>query len=1234
MDDGSKPSSDDGKKVDEDPRKESECNDQEKEDNEEPKKALNGFLGIKKDERGIVIRNKARLVSQGYTQEEGIDYDEVFAPVARIEAIRLFLAYVSFKDFKEYQMDVKSVFLYGKIEEEVYVCQPPGFEDQHSLRVTEELCIAFEKLMQWEILDKFCKEKPYISSWDYKYSRRRMDKDGEEVDVHMYRSMIGSLMYLTSSRPDNHVLQYLKGQPKLGLWYPKDSPFDLVAYTDSDYTGASWDRKSTTGGEDASKQGRIDSIDADAEITLVSAVVIKLALEENEKYKTNKKENKGKGIWIEPVKPMKKKDQISLDEETALKLQAEFDEEERLAREKAKKEQEANIALIETWDDIQAKIDADHQLAERLQAQEQEELSIEEKATLFQQLLEKRRKHFAAKRAEEKRNKPPTKAQQRKIMCTYLKNMEGYKLKDLKSKGFDSIQEMFDRAFKRVNTFEDFRTELVEGKEKRAGTELAQEITKKQKVEDDKETTEIKKLMEIIPDEEEVAIDAIPLAVKSPSIVDWKIHKEGRKSYYQIIRADGKSQMYMIFSHMLKSFEREELETLYKLVKVKYESTRPLEDLDLLLWGDLKTMFEPHIEDKLKLVLLMNFKENMLSVYYWKYTVTTASENILNQDSAHMVAASKVPMLKPDEYEIWRMRIEQYIKMIDYALWEVIENGASLQKTTTVEGVVIVMPITTAKEKAQRRLEVKARSTLMMGISNEHQLKFNSIKDAKKLLEAVEKRFDGNAATRNTQRNLLKQKYENFIAPSSKMLDLTFDRLQKLMGQLELLDEKLSQEDVNQKLLRSLSPEWNTHAVVWRNKADLDTMSMDDLYNNLKVYELEVKGMSSSSLSTQNMTFVSSSNNNTSSTNEAVNTAHGVSTASTLVNAANSTNIDNLSDDVICTFFASQPNSPQLVHEDLQQIHQDDMEEMDLRWQMAMLTMRERRFLKNTRRKLTVNGNETIGFDKSKVECYNCHKRGHFARECRAPRNQDNRNKESSRRSVPVEISTSTALVSCDGLGGYDWSDQAEEGPNYALMSFSSLSFDSEVSNESICLKSCLKTIESLKSQNDQLLKDLKKSELMVLGYKTCLKSVEEKLEVYKANESIYSQDIKGLKFEIHLGEITIRELRKKLETVQKEKDGIQLSVDKFEHASKSLNKVIECQIVNNCKKGLGYENYNAVPPPYTGNFMPPTPDLSFTGLDEFVNQPIVENYKAMSSEEKPKVVRKNDDALIIEEWV
>nr|GEU49547.1 hypothetical protein [Tanacetum cinerariifolium] len=236
-------------------------------------------------------------------------------------------------------------------------------------------------------------------------------------------------------------------------------------------------------------------------------------------------------------------------------------------------------------------------------------------------------------------------------------------------------------------------------------------------------------------------------------------------------------------------------------------------------------------------------------------------------------------------------------------------------------------------------------------------------------------------------------------------------------------------EHDNAKKQRLLSPEWNTHVVVWRNKADLDMMSMDDLYNNTKVYEPEVKGMDSSSSSTKNMDFVSSSNNNSSRINrtlnsvQAVNTANGISTACTQVNAAFSINIDNLSDVVISSLFASQPSGPQLVHEDLEEIYPDDIEKIDLRWQMAMLTMRARRFLKRTRRKLTVNGNETIDFDKSNVECYNCHKSRHFARECKAPRNQDTKHKESLRRSVPVEITNSIALVSCDGLSRYDWNE-------------------------------------------------------------------------------------------------------------------------------------------------------------------------------------------------------------------
>ncbi|GJR11638.1 hypothetical protein Tco_0794290 [Tanacetum coccineum] len=171
-----------------------------------------------------------------------------------------------------------------------------------------------------------------------------------------------------------------------------------------------------------------------------------------------------------------------------------------------------------------------------MQAEEQEKLSIEEKSKLFVQLLEARKKHFAAIRAKEMRNKPPTKAQKRNTMSTYLKNRTGYKHNQLKNKIFDDIQREFVNLWKEVINFVDYSQNC---------------------------------LMEVMPDEEEVALDAIPLAVKSPSILDWKIHKEGKKSYYQIIRADG----------------------------TKYGSTRPVEDLDLVLYGDLKTMFKPHVED-------------------------------------------------------------------------------------------------------------------------------------------------------------------------------------------------------------------------------------------------------------------------------------------------------------------------------------------------------------------------------------------------------------------------------------------------------------------------------------------------------------------------------------------------------------------------------------------------------------------------------------------------------------
>nr|GEV28360.1 hypothetical protein [Tanacetum cinerariifolium] len=347
---------------------------------------------------------------------------------------------------------------------------------------------------------------------------------------------------------------------------------------------------------------------------------------------------------------------------------------------------------------------------------------------------------------------------------------------------------------------------------------------------------------------------------------------------------------------------------------------------------------------------------------------------------------------------------------------EVIINGDSLIPSVVVEGAAAPAIILTVEQKLARRNELKARGTLLMALPDKHQLKFNSYKDAKTLMHAIKKRFGGNTETKKVQKTLLKQQFENFTCSSSEDLDQIHDRLQKLVSQLEIHGVSLFQEDVNLKFLRSLPSEWKTHTLIWRNKANLEEHSLDDFFNSLKIYETEVRHSSPPINPTQNLAFVSSSN--TDSTTDSVGAATSVSAVCAKLLVSSHPNIDSL--------------------------------KIDLRWQMTMLTMGAKRFLYKTGRNLGDNRATTMGFDMSKVECYNCHRKGHFARECRFPK--DTRRTvvtEPQRRHVPVETSTSNALVSqCDGIGSYDWSYQAEEEPaNFALMAISSTSsFDNELS--------------------------------------------------------------------------------------------------------------------------------------------------------------------------------------------
>ncbi|GJR79028.1 hypothetical protein Tco_0149813 [Tanacetum coccineum] len=323
--------------------------------------------------------------------------------------------------------------------------------------------------------------------------------------------------------------------------------------------------------EDASKQGRkiadinqdakitlvdetqrrndedmLFNVNADVQVTTVSTAAIITPKEvtlAQELVQIQTSKPKAKGVVIqEPSEITTTTPSIpSKDKGKGIMLE----EEERAAR---RREEEANIALIESWDNTHAMMEADYELAARLQAEEQGELTIKEKSKLFVELIEKRKKHF------------------------------------LKSKSYDEIQKLFDIEMKRVNSFVPIDSEVVEGNDA--------------KVDDDQEEEEMKNQMEIVLDEEELVFDSVPLATKPPIIINYKIIKEGKMGYFQLIRADGSSKRYSSMIQMLQDIDREDLVTLWKLVKAKHGNTRPEEGYERVLWGDLKVMFKPDVESE------------------------------------------------------------------------------------------------------------------------------------------------------------------------------------------------------------------------------------------------------------------------------------------------------------------------------------------------------------------------------------------------------------------------------------------------------------------------------------------------------------------------------------------------------------------------------------------------------------------------------------------------------------
>ncbi|GJR29815.1 hypothetical protein Tco_1106047 [Tanacetum coccineum] len=1007
-----------------------------------------------------------------------------------------------------------------------------------------------EELLQFK-LQQVDLEKPLVKNGD-----------ADDVDVHIYRSMIGSLIYLTASRPD---IIYLKGKPTLGLWYSRDSPFELVAYTDSDYAGATQDRKSTTGGcqflgnrlisWQCKKQTVVATSTTKAEYVvaasccgqnktlvlpplqlklnmwlllvvvdkysgfkincwIIGGVEIKATVDGHDKTITEASvrsslqlavadgiSNMSTSEIFEQLALMGFKstrwDQFSSNIATALICLANiktFNFSKLIFNGRSKTvsknvnilipssslkdkdpDQREGKAIMEV-DKIQKmfkkgeykQISHDKEVAQKLHAKE----LAKDKARQEQE------KYDLEKALELQKSFSVTEV--RKNMFMYLKNQGGYKQSHFKGMSYEDIRLIFESVWDQNHAFvpKDSKIEKEvmkrpEEKENKKDAESSKQVEEVIVQQEDVVAEQVvkesskkaggrlkRKVAKVISDSEEI-ISVIPLAVISP-IVNWKSYCKGDVGYYEIHKADGSYKTYIYFSKMLNDFDREDLIVLYRLFNEKYASTRLGFD-DLVLWGDMKIMFKPDGDDavwknhhsqeliewklydscgvyslmlgEVSIHMLVEKKyplpqDTLTRMLQWKlhvnYNVTEMAYELLRAfalrnfdlevmefESVQSNTIAKLPILKLGEYEMWVIRIKQYFQVQDYALWEVIENGNSwvyVPQTTQENGASVTkmsVPVT-AEEKTNKKNDVKARSLLLMALPNEHQLTFSQYSDAKTMFAAIETRFRGNEATKKTQKTLLKQQYENFSASSTESLDSIFNKLQKIVSRLAILGVVITQEDLNSKLLRSFPPEWNTHVVVWMNKADIETMSIDDLYKNFKIVEQDVKKYVGASSGAQNLAFMTAPS--TSSTNDVntANPAYEVSNVSPNINTeCPQVSTANFSDNTMYAFMVENPNGSNLLQQDLEQIHEDDLEAMDLKWQLSLLSMREKRYFQRTCKKIFINANDTAGYPD------NTRKKGN---------NKDTASKE---------------MLAIYGVG-FDWSDMAEEQvqTNMALMVF------------------------------------------------------------------------------------------------------------------------------------------------------------------------------------------------------